>query len=286
MLDVIMSTIDAAPVRKFVYSSWSFYATRRGGELPGPWILAALASMGRSAGSVRQTLYRMERARELESRRAGRMKYYRLAVSAQQEIDAGRSMLFEAPETDWDREWTLVRFGFTAAQRADRDRLRDVLDVEGFAPLGGGTFIHPRDRTERVLTSAASIGAEGNLLVIRGQRVGGESDADLVDRLWDLAGIVQGYRTFLAAFEPILATDLEAWPPHRAFLVRFALAIDYLEVAWRDPELPDELLPAGWPGHTARAVARELYDRLLPGALAFGDELMAGLGLPQHTNTP
>ena len=279
MRDAILSTIDSTPSRKFVYSAWSFYATRRGGELPGPWILAALETLGQTSGAVRQTLYRMERDRELESRRVGRMKYYRLAVSAQQEIASGLSMLFDAPETDWDGQWTLVRFGFDGSQRPERDRLRNVLEIEGFAQLGGGMFIHPRDRTERVLKSARSIDVEGNILVFRGRRAGGETDTDLVDRLWDLQDIGVGYQTFLDRFEPVLEIDLDEWSSDWIFKVRFALVIDYLEVAWLDPELPETLLPAEWPAPRARAVARQLYEHLLPGALSFGDDLMADLGL-------
>ena len=95
MSDDFLYTLNSAPIRKFIYSAWSFYATRRGGELPGPWILEALGSLGRSSGSVRQTLFRMERDQELNSRRVGRMKYYWLTVSAQQEIASGLAMFFD-----------------------------------------------------------------------------------------------------------------------------------------------------------------------------------------------
>jgi phenylacetic acid degradation operon negative regulatory protein len=62
--------------------------------------------------------------------------------------------------------------------------------------------------------------------------------------------------------------------PLEAFAARFAVVLRYLRAAWPDPELPSPLLPDGWPGYEARALAADLYRRLLPGALAFGDALL------------
>ena len=40
---------------------------------------------------------------------------------------------------------------------------------------------------------------------------------------------------------------------------------------FRDPGLPAELLPAGWPGEKARAFFEQEAARLLPAAAAFVD---------------
>ena len=44
-----------------------------------------------------------------------------------------------------------------------------------------------------------------------------------------------------------------------AFLIH-----DYRRLLLRDPELPDVLLPAEWPGQKARLLCKELYGRLAP----------------------
>ena len=46
-------------------------------------------------------------------------------------------------------------------------------------------------------------------------------------------------------------------------MLRPLLIHDWRRLLLRDPELPDVLLPAGWPGRAARQLTRELYQRLL-----------------------
>ena len=66
-----------------------------------------------------------------------------------------------------------------------------------------------------------------------------------------------------------------------ACLMRFAVVVDYLGVAWDDPGLPRELLSSDWPADEARVNAARAYDRLLPGATRFADlVLQQVLGAP------
>ena len=48
-----------------------------------------------------------------------------------------------------------------------------------------------------------------------------------------------------------------------AFLLRVLLVHDYRRLLLRDPSLPGVLLPADWPGQSARLLCSELYRRLL-----------------------
>ena len=47
--------------------------------------------------------------------------------------------------------------------------------------------------------------------------------------------------------------------PKSAFLVRTLLIQEYRKVLLRDPQLPAELLPAGWHGTSAYQLCRNLY---------------------------
>ena len=47
-----------------------------------------------------------------------------------------------------------------------------------------------------------------------------------------------------------------------AFLLRILLIHDYRRMLLRDPELPEVLLPAQWPGQQARLLCKEIYRRL------------------------
>jgi phenylacetic acid degradation operon negative regulatory protein len=272
MQDGFLSTVRDAPVSYSVYSALSFFGRRQGGELPGLWFVRAFAVLGHTSGAVRQTLFRMERAGQLVSRRAGRTKFYRLAPWAQAEADAGLAKILAPMAERWDGRWSVLLVRFAGSEREHRENLYELLRSEGFASLGSGGFIHPHDRAGRILEAARAEGMPGRLVLVRGERQGHEPDADFVARHWNLSELEQGYRRFLERFSPILSR-----PPagdRQTFIVRFAVVFSYLETAWRDPGLPPVLLPADWPGPQAQRLAARLYRRLLPGALRFAAGLL------------
>ena len=272
-LAAFRETVTDAPVSYSIYSAFSFYGARRGGELPGTWLVAALSALGHAVSAIRQTLYRMEGSRELMSRAAGRRKLYRLSPYARAEAEAGLAKIMESSPGRWDGRWTLVQFQIGSEDRIERERLRELLRVEGFGQTGIGLFIHPRDRSARLLRAAAEHGVGDLVEVFNARRLGGRDEHEFVARHWDLDTLAGRYRGFLARFRPLERASrrisLEA-----AFLLRFAVVFDYLETAWDDPDLPAQLLPAGWPGSRARRLAGTLYRSLLPSALEFGDALL------------
>ena len=62
--------------------------------------------------------------------------------------------------------------------------------------------------------------------------------------------------------EPRMSDRYREDDDERAFLLRILLIHDYRRLLLRDPELPEVLLPAAWPGHQARLLCKELYRRL------------------------
>jgi phenylacetic acid degradation operon negative regulatory protein len=265
--------VTAAPVSYSVYSAFGYYGTRRGGELSGTWLVAALGAVGHETAAVRQTLYRMERSRELESRGVGRTKFYRLSPASRAEAEAGLAKILGVDDRAWDGVWTIVQFRAGSEDRVERERLREVLRAEGFAPSGSGTYLHPRNRSGRVLAAAAGHGVRDMLDVFRGSRLdNGVGDRALVARLWNLSSIASRYDAFVGRFAA-MSRSAGSLPAEAAFVLRFAVVFDYLEAAWQDPDLGPALLPGTWAGMRARRLARDLYERLLPGALAFGDSL-------------
>jgi phenylacetic acid degradation operon negative regulatory protein len=154
-----------------------------------------------------------------------------------------------------------------------------LLELEGFARLSRGTFIHPRDRTGSLVQSLQTAGLIDRVQVFRAERVAGETDRSLVRHYWDLEALGDGYRRFLRLFSPLAR---RRWSRHRAeeaLVARFAFVLTYLETAWRDPELPESLLPADWPGRRAQQLARRLYDGLAGPLLALGDRVLRDDGL-------
>ncbi len=123
--------VTDAPVSYSVFSAFSFYGARRGDELPGTWLVRALGSLGHEVAAVRQTLYRMEGTRELESRVEGRSKFYRLSPAARAEAEAGLAKIMEDSDAPWDGAWTFVQFRTGRDDRVERDRLRELMRAEG-----------------------------------------------------------------------------------------------------------------------------------------------------------
>ena len=281
--DSWLSTIERVPVSYFVYSAFSYFGKKRGGELPGGWFIAALTDAGRDEAAIRQTLYRMEREGELVTRRVGRMKFYRPSVYATAEIDAGTEKIFERRQHDWDGQWTFVRVGLRTTPTArQRERVIALLAVEGFAQVDANLFVHPRSAAERLL-EALSPRARADVVILRGHLMDDAAQASLA-ALWNVDALATRYRNVLARFEKIRVRLREGVRDRDAFLMRFAVVFDYLAVAWQDPDLPGDVLPADWPGDEARAAAAGLYELLLPPSTRYADALLRSV-MPKTSQT-
>lgn len=276
-LDSFRAAVTDAPVSYSVFSAFSFFGARRGGELPGPWLVRALGELGHATPAIRQTLYRMERAKELTSRLDGRTKHYRLTPAARAEAQAGLAKIMEEDDEPWDERWTIVYISPASDERVERERLLEIVRAEGFAAMGNGVYLHPRDRAARLIEAAEASAARDLLEVFRATRIGDEPPRDVIARYWDLSALSKQYERFVARYQP-LVSDRRALEPRVAFALRFAVVFEFLETAWRDPKLVPALMPADWPGGRAQRIARGLYDRLLPAAIAHANRLIDDLG--------
>jgi len=272
MIDTILSTLSRAPVGDFVYSSFGFYAPQWDWEIPGPWFVRALNPLGPRETAIRQTLFRMEQAGVLETRREGRMKWYRPSVATRAIVEAGTARILNLEESSWDGCWTLVQLRFDVNSRRSRDQVRDLLRMEGFGSLGGGLYVHARDRTARLRSILKGQRYGDRLVVMRGL-LENPSLQRLVQEAWDLPALATRYRKIVRRYRS-LAEGQGRWEPRRAAAVRFALAFDLVRLSWEDPELPPDLVPPGWPAGEARTFGARLYRRLAPAAAAYGDSVL------------
>jgi phenylacetic acid degradation operon negative regulatory protein len=281
----MLSTIKSVPISYFIYSSLSFYGSRRGGALPGTWFIRALEAAGRDAAAVRQTLYRMEHEGELVTRKVGRAKLYAATRFANAEIDAGSRKIFEPRRDDWDGNWTVVTLQLSGPRfRVERQRVVALLNVEGFAHAGGDTYLHPRNPGARVLEALSAAGRK-RVIIVRGGRVPG-AEPEALTALWPLDQLAARYQRVATKLQTMERRVRAGITDRDAFLFRFALVFEYLGVAWEDPELPLALLPQPWTGEAARSMAARLYEMLLPRALRFGDALLADTNIePIETAT-
>lgn len=263
-----MSSISRHPLNRLVFSSFAFFGRHRG-PLPGTWFVRCYGPFEIHASTVWQTLYRMENAGEIESRRGTRDKLYWPTPLAWASLDAGAAKL--APRRGghaWDGTWTvaLLRPGGDSVLRA---RARTLLHTEGFVAVQPGVFVHPRRAATRLVDVAEPTPLSAHLTVFRAA-LEFPGVTELVAHTWSLERLERRYQAFVRRYRRVSAPR----SPKSAFLLRMAVTLDYLEVAWSDPELPPELLPDDWPGYRARELAVGLNRALTPAATQFADGIL------------
>lgn len=212
----------------------------------------SLAELGAAEPAARQAIARAVSAGWFTGTREG--KRTRLTVTP-----AHRTGLLEASQrvdrfgrpASWSGEWLVLILSVPEQARSIRNRFRTQLGWLGFGSLGNGVWISPHAHNEpeirELLSSAEGI---GDTHLFRSAVYGGADPAHLTTAAWDIPSLQRRYDAFLARFETSEpATDAAMWT-------------EWIELvtSWRhfplvDPELPEHLLPAGWP----RARARQLF---------------------------
>jgi phenylacetic acid degradation operon negative regulatory protein len=67
-------------------------------------------------------------------------------------------------------------------------------------------------------------------------------------------------------------------PDRDAFATRSRLVHEWRRFLFLDPALPDEVLPAGWPGHRAAQLFDQAAGELLPAASRYVDACLGRKG--------
>ena len=245
----------------------------RGGRLWVGSLIRLLQPLGIDERLVRTAVSRLAKQAWLRIEPHGRRADYLLTEAGQRRFEEASRTIYAARPRAWDGRWRLLLLVRELDAKA-REPLRRALAWQGFGQLGADCFVHPGADLDEALQALATEGlAEAPaqllpLLAVDARHGLGRSDADLVRRAWNLDELAQAYAQFDAGYGPIaraLQADGAAEPiaPEDAFLLRTLLIHDWRRLLLRDPELPDVLLPALWPGRAARELTRDLYRRLL-----------------------
>jgi phenylacetic acid degradation operon negative regulatory protein len=145
--------------------------------------------------------------------------------------------------------------------------------VAGVRAAVGIGLAQPHDRIAQVRTDAAAHPAV-RLDAFHARSDGVAADRDMADRAGDLAGLERDHTAMLAAYRPRLDRyRAGALPGQDAIVERMRLMHDYRRFPFRDPDLPPELLPAGWSGRAAHEVFLEAHGLLRAAADGFVDAM-------------
>lgn len=229
-------------------------------------LLDALGAVGVEEKSARQALARTAADDVVVSERAGRRVRWSLTASGRRLLSEGAERIdaHGAPRAPWDGRWLVLVVSVPEAQRALRHQLRTQLAWAGLGSPAPGVWVCPdAGRLPEAHRALQDVGLDEAALVVVGGTHGGLSDAELVAQAWDLRDLEARYADFVARF-----ADLEPDPadPTAVLAAQVRLVDAWRRFPFLDPQLPVELLPAGWVGARAAEVFHRRHEQWAPGA--------------------
>ena len=260
-----------------LFTLWGDYVVHRGGEVWVGSLIRIGAEFGLSELALRSVLSRMTRAGWLVASRRGNRSYYRLTRHGRAVIDEGAARIFRPRRGTWDGSWHLLTYSIPEARREARDEFRKRLTYLGFGSLAAGAWITPHDLRREVAELAADVGVAAHVDQFRGAYLAPTGGPSLAARVWPLADLARAYGAFAERWQGVAGNLAigDGVDDARAFVLRFWLIHEYQRFFLEDPDLPPELLPAGWPGRDVQRLFDTLHDRLAPAANRFFDSVFA-----------
>ena len=219
---------------------------------------------------LRTSVFRLAQEGWLGSQRDGRRSSYSITPDAMARFRHAYRRIYAPLTVHWNGSWTLV-VNNGSIDAAERGALRKELLWEGYSLIAPGIFGHPAADAEVLEELLVRQQVQGKLFVLQAQsveQVSGRPLNDLVADGWDLSSVADGYRQFIARFEPLLELlkNGETVGAEQAFVMRSLLIHAYRRVQLHDPQLPVELLPEPWPGAQAYELARDIYRLVFAAA--------------------
>ena len=243
----------------------------QGDAVPGPVLIRLLADLGISGPAARSLVLRMRREGWLTSERAGRQARYRLApltAAAQARVEGQ----LRGSRPGWDGSFSGVLFTVPERHRSFRDRLRRSAQLLGYVTLQPGLLIAATDRHEE-LTGLLPPRPAGSQVLRTRLAFSPEDTRSIVSQLWDLDGLAARYRAVLAdAGRRTSRAEKQPAAGAEAFRNFAAATLPLYQASADDPDLPGELLPAGWPGQQVGQAIGRAFQAFGP---ALGDYLAA-----------
>ncbi len=229
-----------------------------------------LVQAGLDAPSVRTAVHRLKGNGWLESQARDGARGYALTDAALETLAAGDEVIWHArTPAALDEGWCIVHFGVPESMRPKRQQLRAHLTHLGFGNVGTALWIAPARMRAAAQRAVAELELEAHTAVFVGDYHGTQDLTGLLYDSWDLAGIDQDYRDFVAAHEKLAAAIEDERPvPAQAFPTYLALLDQWRRLPFRDPGLPAEVLAPDWSAPRAVAVFERLVAGLEEPALA------------------
>jgi phenylacetic acid degradation operon negative regulatory protein len=213
-------------------------------------------------------LARLERQELIESRGESRSdRAYRLTETGRLRSLGGRD-----PEAcwsrPWDGQWRLVLFDYPRGKDTARDNLRRYLRQHGFGYLQNSVWITPDPLTQqRRLLSTGKADVE-SLILLEARPAAGETDEEIVAGAWDFSLINRCYEKHLAILDQMPGSKGAAPGPALQRWCRLERNA-WMEIIFKDPLLPERLLPSGYLGRKLWRTRLQVLSRFAEQARRF-----------------
>jgi phenylacetic acid degradation operon negative regulatory protein len=270
--------------RSALFDLYGDHLRARGARAPVAALVRLLAPLGVHPPAVRTAVSRMVRQGWLEPIRLDGQPGYALTSRARRRLDDAAARIYRtAPDGTpvgagsegpgaWDRHWHLCILREVPNARR-REQLAGQLAFLGWAPLSDGAWVGLRNDAE----VDQILGVEG----IAADRFRAPVDSGAVEfarRVWRLDELGSSYDAWLIEAKALVdgAGDDTSGDigDEQAFAVRSELVHEWRKFLFRDPGLPDELLPGDWSGTKAAGFFDFHAERLSPAAGRFVDHCL------------
>jgi phenylacetic acid degradation operon negative regulatory protein len=280
-MDLAQSLFDPNPprARSVIVTLFGDAIVPCGGEVWLGTLVKLAAPLGLSERLVRTAVNRLTQEQWLESRRSGRRSFYRLTHSGALSFDNADRRIYSLAPRRWDGRWRIAlllagdtdppsRLRHPQSDSASvRDDVRRELRWHGFVAINPGVLVHPTADTGRVMQALAKHELIDHVALFDSARQVGANPARLKRQFLTACGVSElsdaylAYRNRLRALLDHLG-PMQTLSPTMAFSLRIALVHEFRRLTLRDPQLPDALLPADWPGRDARDLTASLYHQV------------------------
>lgn len=221
-----------------------------GGRVWTGTLVDGLAALGYGDRNARQAIARLRDDGVIEPERHGRKTRWHVTGDGDQLLRSGAERIysFGRRSEPWDGRWLVVVCSIPETQRDKRRRFQTRLAFAGFGFLSPTIAVSPHLSVEQVASDILErLGLADVAVVLRAETGSLTPDDDVLARSWDLDAIGASYVDFVETFSDVRPENGEA-----SFCELVRLVHAWRQFPFSDPELPPELLPAGWAGNVAR----------------------------------
>jgi phenylacetic acid degradation operon negative regulatory protein len=257
--------------RSALFDLYGDHLLDRGAWAPISATVSLMGSLGVSAPAVRTAVSRMVREGWLAPQEKD-SRGYAATTAGEHRLRSAHARIYRTDVGPWDGQWHVIALP-RLPDRSARDRLARSLGYLGYGRLAPDTWVAPRESMELDDALASALGGSPRPKLRPASFHARYEGAawQLAQRVWDTGALAAAYRSFAAA----ASADGLPTEPEQAFVTRTLLVHEWRKFLFTDPGLPDEVLPADWPGRNAAAIFDDRQARLKPLARAWVDEVLA-----------